>query len=114
MRLSLREVDHGGAGGQVGAAGLPSFSTLRVPGRAGFGGGRCQAVAGGPVAKTAVPQRGPRVGPGPVRGQVQHPAALRAGEPGGHGDQVAAQGGAAGDGMVRGWRGCRRRGAGCG
>src|SRR3954469_7577399 len=31
----------------------PAFPLLRVPGRAGFGGGRCQAVAGGPVVNTA-------------------------------------------------------------
>ena len=52
-------------------------------------------------AEDAVPQRVPRVGPGPVRGQVQHPAALRAGDPGGHGDDLAAQGRAAGHGMLR-------------
>src|SRR3954451_6732693 len=40
----------------VGGLGLlvcPAFPLLRVPGGAGFGGGRCQLVAGGPVAKTA-------------------------------------------------------------
>src|SRR3954451_4677812 len=40
----------------VGGLGLlvcPAFPLLRVPGRAGFGGGRAQLVAGGPVAKTA-------------------------------------------------------------
>jgi hypothetical protein len=50
-------------------------------------------------AEHVVPEGGPLVGPGPVRGPVQHRAALRAGEPGGDGDELAAQGGAAGDGV---------------
>jgi hypothetical protein len=47
------------------------------------------------------PQRRPRILPGPVPGQVQHPAALRLGEPGGDGDDLPAQGRAAGHGMLR-------------
>jgi hypothetical protein len=48
----------------------------------------------------SVPQGFPPDLPWPVRGQVQHRFAGRGGESGGHGDQVAAQGGAARDGVL--------------
>ena len=85
-----------------------SFSLLRVPrvgpGVAGWTGtGRWGQAARGwavGVANDVVPQGFPSVLPGPVGGQVQHRFAGRGGEAGRHVDQVAAQGGTAGHGVV--------------
>src|SRR6478609_8104242 len=49
------------------------------------------------VGEDVVPQLVPRGGVGPVGGQVERGSALRAGEPGGHVDQVPAQRGTTGD-----------------
>src|SRR6476620_2303858 len=69
-------------------------------GRAGWTGsgrdGRWQALA-----EDAVPEGEPGIGPGPVCWQVQHGLALRLGDPGGDGDDGAAQCRAAGDVLDR-------------
>ena len=85
-----------------------SFSLLwQSSGRAGDGGvdGGWRLGSGGSwldggVADDVVPQGFPSGLPGPVGWQVQHGFAGRGGEAGGHVDQVAAQGGAAGHGVV--------------
>ena len=59
------------------------------------------------VADDVVPQGFPSGLPGPVGWQVQHGFAGRGGEAGGHVDQVAAQGGAAGHGVVTAGEGAR-------
>ena len=102
--------------GQAGPLVCPAFPLRWFSGRAWCGGWTGQAGRGGPVAgvNTLFQSAGPLVGPGPVRGQVEHGAALRPGQPGGNVDDLAAQGRAAGDGMRCRWSGCRRRAAGCG
>jgi hypothetical protein len=60
-----------------------------------------QAAIGGPVAgrNTWVHKTVHGWAQGPVRGKVQHVAALWSGQPGGHADDVTAPGCAASDGM---------------
>ena len=90
------------------AAGLPSFSIVSgswsgLVGEGCWSGGDRRRY---PVTEHLVPQRLPGMGPGPVAGQMQHSAALRPGDPGGHGDDLTAQCRAAGHGM--GWAGLAR------
>ena len=59
-----------------------------------------QLEDGRTVADDVVPQGFPPDLPWPVRWQVQHRLAGGRGEAGGHVDQVAAQGGAARDGVL--------------
>ena len=99
---ALAVVDHGVAGGRAGTAGLPSVSTEGPPGQgcwAGWTGSGCDGWWQA-VADDAVPQGEPGLRPGPVLGQVQDGAALRLGETGRHVDQRAAQGRAAGHGLL--------------
>src|SRR5688572_19529597 len=87
--------------GRLGLLVCPAFSTVEV---SWSGRVRRWSVSGDgwwAGREHGSPQRRPRVCPGPVGGQVQDSAALWAGQPGGHGDQVAAQGGAAGDRVCR-------------
>ena len=62
--------------------------------------GSGSARLGGWVSDDVVPQAFPLDPPWPVRWQVQHRFAGGRGEAGGHVDQVAAQGGAARDGVL--------------
>ena len=73
----------------------PAF--LSVPGRAVSGGSDGLWVK---VADCVAPQLKPCVCPGPMAGQVQDGSSLGAGQAGGNVDDLAAQGGAARDGVL--------------
>lgn len=82
------------------SAGLPSFPLgLRSVPRTAGGQWSGSERWSGRVPEHPHPEGGPLLGPGPMRGQVQEWAALWSGQPGGHGDDVAAQGRATGGGM---------------
>jgi hypothetical protein len=84
-------VDHGVWCGRANTAGLPSFSTEVSPVGAGGGGFLCWSgsvwwgVGGGEQVGEGVLVR-------PVGGQVEGDVAGSPGDPGGHGDQLTAQG----------------------
>jgi hypothetical protein len=98
LGLFFGVVDHGVWCGRTNTAGLPSFSTEVSPVGPGGGGGLCWSgsvwwgVGGGE-------QGGEGVLVWPVGGQVEGDVAGSPGDPGGHGDQLTAQGGGAGFGV---------------
>src|SRR5512133_3229968 len=82
--IFVSNFDLAGCGGQWRSAGLPSLPC--------FGRGLSAVIAsscGGGIGGGA--ELVPLLGPGPMRGQMQNGSALRPGQSGGHGEEVAAQ-----------------------
>jgi hypothetical protein len=82
--IFLSNFDLAGCGGQWRSAGLPSLPCSGRGLSAVIASSCGRGIGGGPELV-------PLLGPGPMCGQMQNGSALRPGQSGGHGDEVAAQ-----------------------